>query len=418
MKKIYFIFNLVFLTSNICYSQINIDLSEYPFIDSAKNKIIIYNKPIYFNDFFNKIDTFLLEKKGKINILHIGASHVQGGYFTNSIRMNFDMLNGENVTSRGLIFPFKVANTNNPKNYLVNFTGKWTSERNVMRSYSMPLGIAGIAVATSDSNATISVYLNTDSVLRHRTFTRLILIGHNTDKQMITPIIIANQKEFFPYFFDEKTNAYTYELNEEADIFTLAFRNNDTLEHTFIVGGFIPENDMQGIVYNEIGVNGAAVYSYLNCENFESEINLIKPDLVVFGIGINDWVNKTMNEKDFINNYNRLIEQIRRISPHCAMIFITNNDSYRRVKVRQNHRTRYVYNVNTNGLRAQQAFYQLAKENNAAIWDIFSIMGGLHSMQQWELAGLAAKDKIHFSAKGYKLLGDLFFNALIEAKNN
>lgn len=418
MKKIYFIIFLTILTSNICFSQVIVDLSEYKFVDTVKNKLIVYNKSVYFDDFFNKIDTFLLEKKGKINVLHIGGSHVQGGFFTNSIRKNFDVLNGENTVSRGLTFPFKVANTNNPKNFQVNFTGEWISERNVTRTFSMPLGVAGIAVATNDSTATISVNLNTDSVMPHRSFTRLVLLGQNTDNQMITPIVFTNQKEYLPTSFDEKTNSYTYELMEEADSFTLHFRNNDTLKHTFIVGGFIPENDVQGIVYHEIGVNGAAVYSYLNCENFESELNLIKPDLVVFGIGINDWVSSKMTEKEFINNYTRLIEQIRGVSPHCAMIFITNNDSFRRVKVRRNHHTHFSYAVNTNGLRAQQTFYQLAKANDAAIWDLFSIMGGLRSMQKWEKAGLAATDKIHFSAKGYELLGNLFFNALMKAKNN
>lgn len=417
MKKIYFIIFLnIILTTNICYAQqIDVNLSQYPFIDSTKNTLKIYNNSIYFKEFYNKIDTFLSKKKGKINILHIGASHVQGGFFTNTIRKNFDLINLGNATSRGLIFPFKVANTNNPRNFQVNFTGEWHSERNVSRSHSMPLGVAGIAVATSDSTATISVRLNTDSTLRRWTFTRLVLIGQNIDNQMITPIIYANGEKFYPNHFDEKTNAYTYQLRETADCFKLAFVNADTVKHTFVVGGFIPENNTHGIVYHEVGVNGAAVASYLDSENFERELTLIKPDMVIFGIGINDWVGKTMTESAFIANYNTLIESIRRISPRCAIVFITNNDSYQRVRVRRrNRRARYVYVVNTNGLHAQKAFYQLAKENESAVWDMFAIMGGLRSMQKWERAGLAAKDKIHFSAKGYTLLGDLFFNALME----
>jgi len=40
-------------------------------------------------------------------------------------------------------------------------------------------------------------------------------------------------------------------------------------------------------------------------------------------------------------------------------------------------------------------------------------MGGLSSMKQWESVGLAQHDKIHFTAIGYNLIGDLFYNALI-----
>ena len=40
-------------------------------------------------------------------------------------------------------------------------------------------------------------------------------------------------------------------------------------------------------------------------------------------------------------------------------------------------------------------------------------MGGLYSMRNWEHAGLAQTDKVHFTNDGYKLIGDLLYNALI-----
>jgi lysophospholipase L1-like esterase len=41
-------------------------------------------------------------------------------------------------------------------------------------------------------------------------------------------------------------------------------------------------------------------------------------------------------------------------------------------------------------------------------------MGGLNSMKQWESAGLANRDKIHFTESGYILIGDLLYNALLD----
>jgi hypothetical protein len=40
-------------------------------------------------------------------------------------------------------------------------------------------------------------------------------------------------------------------------------------------------------------------------------------------------------------------------------------------------------------------------------------MGGLNSVVLWEKNNLAQRDKIHFTREGYLLLGDLFFNALM-----
>ena len=70
--------------------------------------------------------------------------------------------------------------------------------------------------------------------------------------------------------------------------------------------------------------------------------------------------------------------------------------------------------MNTNGIIVVQACLEMGKKYNAAVWDQFDIMGGLRSMQDWEKAGLAKNDKIHFTPNGYKLLGDLLYNALIE----
>ena len=150
--------------------------------------------------------------------------------------------------------------------------------------------------------------------------------------------------------------------------------------------------------------------SWLKCEKFQKELPLVLPDLVIFGIGINDAVPKNFSGAKFLDNYSKLIEKIQEISPNCAFIFITNNDSYRRSKGQ--------YSVNTNGQIVEEVFFELAKKYNGAVWDQFAIMGGLKSMKQWENAGLARKDKIHFTPNGYILLGDLFYNALIQSYLN
>jgi len=43
------------------------------------------------------------------------------------------------------------------------------------------------------------------------------------------------------------------------------------------------------------------------------------------------------------------------------------------------------------------------------------LMGGYKSMLKWQKAGLANKDRVHFTNKGYVLLGDLMFEALMKS---
>ena len=131
------------------------------------------------------------------------------------------------------------------------------------------------------------------------------------------------------------------------------------------------------------------------------------PDLVIFGIGINDAAADTFTKEKFISDYSTLIDIIHRVSPDCALLLVSNNDSYKKVGRRK-------YQVNPNGLVAEQAFLELGKQHNAAVWDFFDIMGGLKSMERWQEVGLAQKDKIHFTNQGYSLIGDLLFNALMD----
>jgi len=233
------------------------------------------------------------------------------------------------------------------------------------------------------------------------------LIGNSPDgDEYVLPILKIDELTYLRGDYDALRHVYQYILPENAEQFTVQFLQSDDKPHRFILNGFIPENNAAGAVYHAIGVNGSLLSSWLECDNFETELQLIKPDLVIFGIGINDASGRTLSESDFMYKYNSLIERIKRVSPDCAVIFITNNDSYRRVSRRKT-------TLNRNGVTARKAFFKLAEENRAGVWDLFQVMGGLNSIQKWVKAGLAKRDKVHFTSEGYYLLGDLFSEAMI-----
>ena len=178
----------------------------------------------------------------------------------------------------------------------------------------------------------------------------------------------------------------------------------------FTLTGIYTESDAPGIMYTNVGINGAKVPNYFEatCPLFEKELAFLKPDLVIFAIGINDANVDRFDDKGFRANYDTLITRIHKVSPNTAIIFETNNDSFRMTK-----RKRYVQHPN--GEVARKSFFILADKYKAGIWDKFSIMGGLGSMAKWEKASLAKKDKVHFKLAGYNLLGDLFYKAIIQA---
>ncbi len=355
--------------------------------------------------FIEKLDSVVLFQKGRVNIVHIGGSHVQADMYTHVIRQNIDSLNGELTPPRGFIFPYKVAKTNNPFNYRVSYSGEWKGERNAKREFSIAQGVSGILVHTTDASAQFSIDLNTDSIIRWTT-NKVHLICESArgtaEPMMIVSDSIVLKGEAEPTGFLFTTNENISHFSFKVKFDSLQSQNPDT----FIVRGIYADNEEPGIVYSSIGVNGASVPSYLGCVNFEHDLALVKPDLVVLAIGINDAVADNFSDSLFVAHYDTLLTHIRNVSPDCAFIFITNNDSFRRQRRR--------YYVNKNGLIAREAFYELGRKWQSPVWDLFEIMGGLGSMQKWQDERLAQRDKIHFTSSGYALVGQMFYDAFMQ----
>lgn len=406
IKKYYTL--LLFLSLGLSLHA-QIDQNMYPFIKYEADTLVFNPETSNLPNFFLKYDSLVQTKKGEINILHIGGSHVQAGTFPHTIRQRIVQLNPELMGHRGMIFPYSAApRSNNPIDYVVRSIGAFQIIRNVFENPIVPLGVTGVAVTTIDTMAEIKIILK-DSTLNYIT-DRIILLGRS-DSSFVVPTIWIDSLEYFPIEIDTIKNRLIYEPLHVTDSFTIRFNNFNG--ERFILNGIYLENDLPGVTFHSIGVNGASVPSFLRCLNFEEDLDLIRPDLVIFGIGINDASGPNFNPEEFKANYLTLIEIIKKQNPDCAFIFVTNNDSFKRVKKGK----KWYWVNNTNGKEVQKVMYELAEKTNGAVFDQYKIMGGAKSMAKWYASKLAQKDRVHFTKAGYQLMGELFFTAFLEAKN-
>jgi lysophospholipase L1-like esterase len=353
--------------------------------------------------FFKKMDKLFFEGEGNITILHIGGSHIQAGTFSHQHRSNWLETFPGIIGNRGMLFPFSAAKTNNPYNYRTTYTGEWEMSKNTHANPQFALGLSGMCIATKDPLACIEIQMRNAENLFFD-FNTIYILGH-CDSGWVTPIIQIDDSVNVEGVYDSARWAYRFHLEKYVDAFRLSFSMNDTLWEPFYLRGFWVENQLPGLTYVDIGVNGASVPSYLKCRYLENDLLFVKPDLCIFSIGINDASGSNFDTALFQQNYKELISRVKSVAPDCAILFTTNNDSYLK--------SRRTYYNNTNGLLAQQSFLSLGKYYNTGIWDLFSFMGGLGSMKKWEQEGLAKKDKVHFTPQGYRLLGDLLYNALL-----
>lgn len=381
---------------------------DLPFAHLEHNKIIYPGDSLAMERFFQKMDSVVFFGEGNVSVMHIGGSHVQAGVFTQQFRDNLLNISPDLIGGQYFIFPFSTGGTNNPSHYIVRSTGNWTYCRNaVRRETDKRMGLAGAAITTNDSTATVRILTKErypSDFPPDYDFNKVTIIGFS-ETENVTPVVSYNDTILHGQY-DEWKSTYTFSLPSFTDSICIKF---DSVPGEFTLTGILLENDMPGISVHGVGVNGARVSSYLRCDDFERDLELIRPDLIIFGIGINDAAEKDFEKNTFMRQYNELIKVIQRVNPDCALLFLTNNDSYKREKTKKKNR----YEVNLNGEIVEEAFMELGKKYNAAVWNQFDIMGGLKSMQDWEEAGLAKKDKVHFTNEGYRLLGDLLYNALI-----
>jgi len=385
---------------------------RYDFIRYGSNRLFFANQVsglASFRRFFEKVDSLWHHATGKVRIVHFGGSHVQADVWTGQVRRRLREWKPDCEGERGFIFPQKLGRSNGSPNFRVDYTGHWRAHRHTKHTARVPVGVSGVAVSTTDSLAELEIILTGSGWLDYpypQYLFKHVKVFHNAEDT--TYIVRLADPSLRHQRFVDRTAGYTAFTFEEAlSSVRFEFVKQHNLAGEFVLRGLLLEHDKPGFSYSAIGVNGATVRSYLGCTLLGKELAILNPDLIVFSIGVNDTRGKHFNAQKFEAEYEQLLQIVKSAVPHAAIIFITNSDNLTRRRA-----------PNFNTLPARDVILRLAQRHNAAVWDLFEVMGGLRSFAYWQQAKLAKRDRVHFNHDGYLLLGNLFFDALINAYEN
>ncbi len=373
--------------------------NNYPFINHDSNRIDFHGDNRNFEIFYDKLQKTLMEGKGQVNIVSIGGSHIQADVMTGELRDKFQGLQGGICAGRGYVFPYRMAKTNNPSGYKFSFTGNWQTCRNTDRNRECNLGMGGINASTTDSNASFTIKINPEKP--DFKFNSIKFYHQFSDSSLK---IYINSSLVEKRISNPRLGYTEFIFKKYLDSLEVKIVKADSSDRFFELYGLNLQTSNPGIYYHNLGINGAAVPSFNRCLLLEQQLSSIKPDLVILGLGINDAYGKNFDPVFYEHNYDTLISRIRKSNPDVAILFTTNNDSYL-----------YRKHVNRNGEKVREAMINLAQNHDAAVWDMYTVMGGLNSIVKWEKAGLARADKVHFTGEGYVLLGDMLFEALMKS---
>ncbi len=400
-KKIIYTSFLLLCFSLISYSQTIDSLQKkYPFLNTKDNSIANSES---LNNFFERLKS--LEKKdiSNVSVLHIGDSHIQADYFPEIMRNKLQQKFGN--SGRGLIFPNKIARTNESFCYKSSSNVKWKSRRIVNQKDTLNIGICGISISTKNQNAKLFLELNyNDSSLNY--FNQLQIFYKQRENNLVPVIIDSASKPIANQCPSRELNGplnFCYPSNH--NVFGLAFENpNNGLPDSagFILHGINLMNNNPGVLYHSVGNNGAEFRHYNSTPDFILESAFLSPQLIIISLGTNEAYAKNYNDEELISSADSLIKKLKVLHPYCTFLLTGPGDANKKHKYK-----------NKNNAKASKALMNYAKENNIAFYDLQKVMGGFGSINKWFSKGLTSKDKLHLNRAGYELQGLLLYEALM-----
>jgi lysophospholipase L1-like esterase len=358
----------------------------------AQENTEIINKSMLY-PFFEKLKN--IEKYKKVNILHIGDSHVQGNFFSSIVRKTLQDEFGNGGI--GFVFPYNLAKTNSETNKFAVWSSQdsWNSCRISKKSGCSPqmvFGISGYGLAAENNNFEISL-----EVPEYYKFDQITLFYPNetppfslkNDLCAANLIGIVSENKFFAKYQSPApmTNLHIFRNNN----YSCCKNYNNYNFH----GAFL-ENDSAGIIYSSIGVNGAKAVDFVQNSMFFEQILAIAPDLLIVSFGTNEAFSDISPEV-FVSQIETLISKVREKCGEIPVLITTPPISFTK-KNETNFIHQYSKDIN--------------KTKHYAVWDLHKLTHDLLSEKN-EYSFLA-KDKIHYSADGYRYTAVFFANAILE----
>ena len=371
-----------FIQSYYLLLESNAYLKQYKFLNLDKNQFLGDKKAL--KPFYKKLLELRNALRQTVTIYQIGDSHIQSGYFSGTARTSLQKYFGN--AGRGLVFPLRLAGTNQPDDYKISASGSFSR-------LNSECGLSGYALKMADG---LCLEITTNNFFRgDNSFNKLSLL---------TSLPGMEAKVEFASNETEKTaekigNYYYSSVSWRTEVSKVKLTL--TGEPTALYGIYL-EKEQPGLLYHSCGINGAGFYNLLEQQILFEQIGLLKPDLIVISLGTND-AQGTFRSEVFTKNLNTFMHKLRYFNPETPVLFTLPPDSNKRGK-------------HNNDLdKMDKIIIDYAQDNQCAWWNLNEVMGGNSSIQKWRKQQMSAKDLLHFTPKGYMLQGYLFYQAFIKS---
>lgn len=390
---------------------------KIPIIDSL---CIISDPTNSLAGFWEELNLLRSQKDTVINIVHLGDSHVQAGYYSGRVMRLMHEAFGN--AGRGWIAPYKLSKLNEPDDYFFSSAVKeWTSGRVIQRTKRTSIGPGGIGVKSQSPSINFDLIVTPrngagygfNQVVLYRQEKAMPMLPTGALKDSVSTVLgdvsIVNglsTDTFHISCLTDTLQLFSTRRKQGTDSVLPA----SLFENVYYGANLV--NGGSGVLYHSVGVNSSMFVNFTD-ENFVQQLTVLKPSLLIISLGTNETFGARFRQQEFAGQINDFLLLIKRYLPHTAIMLTTPPECYKRTRVDGKR----VYVRNTNTALAADAIIEKAAQQGIACWDLFAATGGKGSNSKWYSNKLMGADRIHFNKEGYKDQGTLLFYALMNLYN-
>jgi len=377
--------------------------TSYPFINHRAN-IILMNGDSW-QTLADKFD--MISQGHTVNIVHIGDSHIQAEGNTSQVRKLMQQRYGN--AGRGMIIPFRLAGTNQPLDYKISCTSTLTTAKILKKPWPTDMGFTGISLALPAGDVGFSIKAPGE-------FSKITVM--TIGQVNVTSVKSAAESIGFRQIHTK--HGTVVELDKACQDVTIHVSGNGGN-----ILGFYLRNEKSGVIYSGIGNNGACFSSYSDIPGMGEGVSALEPDLIIVSLGTNEAFGK-VSDATFYNQIRKLVNTLREHNKGAKLLLVTPSECQRSVystvvsRKRRRRRTRRVrsYAVNSNVARMRDVILRFGQENHIPVYDFYEVAGGKGASDKWLKNKLLSPDRIHRTWAGYRLEGNLLYDALLTALGN
>ncbi|NDV78300.1 LysM peptidoglycan-binding domain-containing protein [Dysgonomonas sp. 511] len=430
----------------------------------------IFSNQALLNPLFDKLLKLEKNKQGKVNIVHIGDSHIQADFFTNAIRQALQQKFGNGGV--GFSFPYRLIGTNGPRFVRYTSNAGWHSLLNVSPVADVGMGLSGIALYTSaedfilqlsptdgyEFNTVKIIYptiepqykvsVTADALVSESAAGSVTASGYKSHKVRSGESLSSISRKYKVGVAQiKKANGLRSNTIHPGRRLKIPVRTKvvpakaaksniekDSLEYTDLVSKPYYSSFTSDTLIERVTILPAQKQAMYNLNGFVVENN--HPGVIYHSIGVNG-----AKITDYAK-YPLFFKQLPILQPDLIILSFGTNESFGKISDSD-----YIFQL-------KQFVDEIKKLNKDAIvlvmtpppsmfrrgrtntyisdysialmgltylpvWDLYTRMGGASGISaKGEYARMIARDKVHYTAGGYSAQGQLFASDFIDAYTN